>query len=375
MANMLKNLEFFHDEPGAWRKNYWIQKNKNKEESPQKIEQPSEASVETVIKPRNKEGESKDFFKAQNDITKDVLPKETMATNDMKMTPTEAFIEVYPNGKKTPVSAAMKPTSSLAEYPTTGYCGNDGVPQGEIGTLMLDVKGNTSKWIGNHYLPKETQNNQVEFTPPKHQISAGDAKVFDDGGCQVRVETCNKEKAAGIGTNIGSLIEQILIKNNMNTQVDMSSAIASTRERRALNKPFKTPGKATCYAVYTKNDKSEIVRVEFNACQASDPTELGPTWMPKFWSSKVNETAAAATKEIAGSDFWNFYSEKVTDPKRDLDWDGKTFYRQADLIKTMPELVNSKPSYEDETVMNKTPNAASSAPVNPERATERAQQQ
>ena len=145
MANMLKNLDLFHDEPDAWRRDYWIQKNKNKEESPQKIEQPSEASVETVVKPRDKEGESKDFFKAQDDITKDVLPKETLATDDMKMTPTEAFISVYPNGNSLPTSAAMKPTFSIAEYPTTGYSGNDGIPQREIGTLMLDVKGKTSE--------------------------------------------------------------------------------------------------------------------------------------------------------------------------------------------------------------------------------------
>ena len=374
MANMFKNLDLFQDEPDAWRRDYWAKKNQNKDEVGRMADRTNSASVETVKKPRDKEGESADFFKAQRDMAKDILPKQTIAEDKMKMTPTEAFMEVYPNGKQTPQSMALKPTVS-GSYPSSGYSGKDGVPQGNIGTLMLDVKGNTAKWVGDHYLPKETQDNKQSFVPPKTQISAWDAQKFDDGGFQVQGEKCNKQAKANIGTNIGNLIEEILTKKNMNTVIDWSASIASTKEKKALNKPFKTPGGKACYAVYTKNNNEELVRVDFNACKASDPTDLGPTWLPKYWGSKVDETAAAAAKEMSMDDFWNFYSEKVTDPKRDLDWDGKTFYRQADLLRTMPELVNSKPSYEDETVMNKDKNVASSAPVNPARAAEQAKQQ
>jgi len=364
MANILKNLDLFSSEPDSWRKDYWVKKNQNKDNVDKMAERINKASVETVIKPRNKEDESADFFKAQHDMAKDILPKQTIAEDDkMKMTPTEAFIETYPNRNPKPQSAAMKPTSIIAEYPSTGYSGKDGIPQGNIGTLMLDVKGNTSKWVGNHYLPKETQDGKQDFTPPKTQISAWDAQKFDDGGMQVQGNKCNKMQA-NIGINIGKLIEEVLTRKNMNNVIDMSASITSIKEKRSLNKPFKTPGGKACYAVYTRDNKNELIRVDFNACKACDETNLGPTWQSKYWASKVNEAAAASAKEVTMDDFWNSYTEKVTDPKLDLDWDGRTFYRQADLLKTMPELINSKPSYEDETVVNKDPNTASSAPVN-----------
>jgi hypothetical protein len=202
MANMLKNLDLFSDEPegyDGWRKAYWDKKHKNKDEVGEMAERVNSASVETVKKPRDKEQESKDFHKAQLDIRDTVLPAQTQGSGDMKMTPTEAFIEVYPHGRNNPQSMALKP--AVAEYPTTGYRGDDGVPQGNIGTLMLDVKGNTSKWIGDHYLPKETQNTKVEFVPPNHQISGWDAKVYDDGGFQSQ---------GGLFTNLGDMLQKYL---------------------------------------------------------------------------------------------------------------------------------------------------------------------
>ena len=369
MANILKNLNLFDSEPNAWRKDYWAKKNQNEDEVGKMSKRINTASVEVVKKIRNKEEESVEFFKAQHDMAKDILPKQTIAEDKMKMTPTEAFIEVYPNGKQKPQSMAQNPTVS-GSYPSSGYCGDDGIPQGRIGSLQLDVKGNTAKWIGNHYLPKETQNNEKPFTPPNTQISAWDAKKFDDGGCQVQGKKCNKEAAANIGTNVGNLIEKILTEKNMNTEIDMSSSIASTKELKALNKPFKTPGDKNTFAVYTKGKDGELLRLGFNACKASDPTNLGPSWEPKYWGARVDEASAADPKEMSIDHFWNFYAERVTDPKKDLDWDGKTFYRQSDLIRVMPELVNSKPSYEDENVMNKDANTASSAPVNPARVAE-----
>lgn len=402
MANMLKNLDLFHDEPDAWRKAYWAQKNKNKDQVGEMAERINSASVKTVKTARDKEKESADFFKAQQDITKDVLPEQTMAEkNTMKMTPTEAFIEVYPHGNSVPTSPATKPTSSIAEYPTTGYCGNDGVPQGQIGTLMLDVKGNTSKWIGNHYLPKETQNNQVEFVPPKTQISAWDAKVFDDGGCQVQGTKCNKDKAqANIGTNIGNLIEKILTERNMNTVIDMSASIASTKEKRVLYKPFKTANGSSKFAVYAKDDNGKIWRVGFGSECANCETS-GPKWKPNFWACKMQGAAKASSPEKTVSSprdvavlndektFLNrtipptsptvqeapmrlkplsdYYYEKpvMLDPNED--WDGYTFYSEDDILKSMPDLRNVEPCYDDENVRVKGAGTFSDSKINPER--------
>lgn len=382
MANMSKNIDLFDDEqPDSWRKQYWKDKSKAKTIKEEKADDffYEGASVKTVLKERDPKKESADFFKAQLDMTKDLLPKETIAQkgttvdNDrvrldlfdqqwhrkedfaasgekMMPTPLDAYHTIYPSGNPVPVSPNMKPTSSIAEYPVSGYRGDDGVPQGKIGSLQLETKGDDKKWIGDHYLPKQCQDGKDNFTPPKNQLSSA--------------KECN--------INIGSLIEDALNKktNNMNTVIDMSASIASTKEKKVLNKPFKTPTGKTAYAVYVKNDKEEIVRVGFNACQASDPTNIGPRWMPLYWGAKVNPALAAEAKEQTLDQMADFYTEKVTDPKADADWDGKTFYRQDELIKSLPKLVNSKPSYEDETVVNKTDNTGSSEKINPERKEE-----
>lgn len=155
----------------------------------------------------------------------------------------------------------------------------------------------------------------------------------------------------------------------MRTEIDMSANIAVAKEKQVLNKPFKTPNCKASYAVYTKNDKDEIVRVDFNACKASDPNNLGPTWTSAYWGSRVDEMKAAESKEVSLDQLSDFYTEKVTNPKKDEDWDGKTFYRQDELLKKFPKLVNSKPSYEDETVMNNSGKKYPyDAPANPERA-------
>lgn len=178
MANMYKNLELINEDADSWRKAYWEQKKRT---------QDGEASVSVVKKPRDKEDESADFFKAQHDMAKDILPKQTTAeSGKMKMTPTEAFIEVYPHGKQTPQSTSQNPTTS-GSYPSSGYSGKDGIPQGYIGTLQLDVKGNTAKWIGDHYLPKQTQGEEVVV----HEVLT---------------------TASSISTNIGNLIEDALKK-------------------------------------------------------------------------------------------------------------------------------------------------------------------
>lgn len=394
MANMSKNIDLFQEEGyDSWRENYWKKKTKNKDEV-QKTAEEVNSSVDTVLKERNYPKESEDFFKGQLDITKDVLPKETMADrarldlfdqqhhrkddftkeqND-KMLPTvqDAFMKIYPLGKDEPQSAAQNPTSSVSDEHKNGDRGDEAFPQNRIGTLMLDVKGNKTEWIGDHYLPKQCQDNKDKFTPPNRQLSsAWDAQKFDDGGFQP-ASVQKKDKCEGLSINLGELIEKALNKNNMKTEIDLSSSIANSKEKQVLNKPFKTPNGKASFAVYTKNDKEEVVRVDFNACKASDPNNIGPVWYAAYWGAKVDSEKAAEAKEQSLDQLSDFYTEKVLDPKKDLDWDGKTFYRHEDLLKKAPKLVNSKPSYEDETPMNKTHNVPSSTPANPERAKEEA---
>jgi hypothetical protein len=297
-----------------WRKKYWEEKTKNPDPV-QKMSEVINSSVDTVIKERDKGQEVEDFFKAQIQISKDVLPPQTQGSlvqlfdqqyhrvedfakksedfdkkdesfkkkeDEMTSTAPEAFIKFYPYGNPVPQSAAMKPTSDihkqevdfasveykdqdklsrvkqrandkfgeknsyvknlwvLKTYKDEGggldyhgekpkskeikkqvsgeevspYCGNQAYPQGEIGTLMLDVKGGTSQWIGDHYLPKQAQDNKDKFTPPQIQLSSGwEAKLFDDGGMQDSFQSefmCNKQETNFASTNVGELIEKAL---------------------------------------------------------------------------------------------------------------------------------------------------------------------
>jgi hypothetical protein len=97
------DLDIFPEgDPSArWSRSYWKEKLKHADvvdkiskqingndfkPAPDKYpQQPSDyfhegASVNTVIKPRNLQEESLDFFKAQRDISTDILPKQTTAT-------------------------------------------------------------------------------------------------------------------------------------------------------------------------------------------------------------------------------------------------------------------------------------------------------
>ena len=74
-----------------------------------------------------------------------------------------------------------------------------------------------------------------------------------------------------------------------------------------LNKPFRTPGGPRKFAVYTKNDKGNIVKVGFGQpgmrVNNDDPAkarsfrkrmrchEPGPKWKAKYWSCNVGRYA------------------------------------------------------------------------------------
>lgn len=80
--------------------------------------------------------------------------------------------------------------------------------------------------------------------------------------------------------------------------------MAETRDGKkvTLNKPFRTPGGPKKFAVYVKNDKGNVVRVNFGdpemEIKRDDPErrknfrarhncdDPGPKWKAKWWSCK-----------------------------------------------------------------------------------------
>lgn len=107
---MTKNLDLFEDDSSeSWRKAQWKLKHPHKE---------SDASVETVKQPRDKEAEVKDFYQAQRDLAHNHLPPQTVS------------------GK------------SVEQWLVTDYRGNQGIPQGRIGVIDLDIKTATGNFKG-----------------------------------------------------------------------------------------------------------------------------------------------------------------------------------------------------------------------------------
>ena len=49
----------------------------------------------------------------------------------------------------------------------------------------------------------------------------------------------------------------------MRYDIDFSDKIAEAKEKKTLNKPFRTPNGPKKFSVYVKNEKGNIVKVNF----------------------------------------------------------------------------------------------------------------
>ena len=115
----------------------------------------------------------------------------------------------------------------------------------------------------------------------------------------------------------------------------------AANENKTLNKPFRTPKGPKKFSVYVKNEKGNVIKVNFgdpnmeikrddpkrrkafrdrhNCDQAKDKTT------PKYWSCKMWESGKTVTQVTKGS------AE---------DWDGKTFFDHDSLVEDCPALLD-----------------------------------
>ena len=171
--------------------------------------------------------------------------------------------------------------------------------------------------------------------------------------------------------------------------IDLSNQVLAANKGKALNKPFRTPGGPKKFSVYVKNDKGNVVKVNFGdpnmEIKRDDPARRksfrarhgcdknpGPKWKAKYWScyqwragapvkgSEFVESEAEAKKglwyniqkkkERMGS---NYKAAKPGDkdyPSQEAlkkaqageeEWDGFTIYQQSELLKLWPELAKA----------------------------------
>ena len=178
--------------------------------------------------------------------------------------------------------------------------------------------------------------------------------------------------------------------------LDFSSQIKADKENKTLNKPFRTSGGPKKFSVYVKNEKGNVVKVNFGdpnmKIKRSNPARRksfrarhgcdkapGPKWKAKYWSCRQwranapvqgSEDSVVSLEAEAGKGLWyniqkkkermgkNYKPAKPGDkdyPKQDAlkkaqaeEWDGITFWDQVELIKICPELAKAEETESEE---------------------------
>ena len=135
----------------------------------------------------------------------------------------------------------------------------------------------------------------------------------------------------------------------MNISVNLSGEIKASKDKKVLNKPFRTSKGPKKFSVYVKNDKGNVVKVNFGdpnmEIKRDDParrksfrarhqcdTNPGPRWKAKYWSCKMWESKKSVTD----------YTTKGGIEDVIHQWDGITFWEESDLLKLAPHLSHAQ---------------------------------
>ena len=175
---------------------------------------------------------------------------------------------------------------------------------------------------------------------------------------------------------------------NNSVELDFSSQISlAANEKKTLNKPFRTPSGPKKFSVYVKNEKGNVVKVNFGdpnmEIKRDDPARrksfrarhgcdknAGPKWKAKYWSCRQWRAGAPVEASVvieseANKGLWyniqkkkekmgkNYKPAQPGDkdyPQKDAlkkaqaeedEWDGETFWDQAELLKIWPDLAKA----------------------------------
>jgi len=135
----------------------------------------------------------------------------------------------------------------------------------------------------------------------------------------------------------------------MNISVNFTNEIRASKDKKALNKPFRTSKGPKKFSVYVKNEKGNVVKVNFGdpnmEIKRDDParrksfrarmkcdTNPGPRWKANFWSCKMWESKKSVTD----------YTSKGGVDDVVHQWDGITLWEESDLLKLAPHLAKAE---------------------------------
>jgi hypothetical protein len=140
----------------------------------------------------------------------------------------------------------------------------------------------------------------------------------------------------------------------MNISVNLSNEIRASKDKKTLNKPFRTSKGPKKFSVYVKNEKGNVVKVNFGdpnmEIKRDDParrksfrarhqcdTNPGPRWKARYWSCKMWESKKSVTD----------YTSKGGIDDIVHQWDGITFWEESDLLKLAPHLAQAQEIIEE----------------------------
>ena len=132
--------------------------------------------------------------------------------------------------------------------------------------------------------------------------------------------------------------------------VDFTSQIIAEKEKKTLNKPFRTPGGPKKFSVYVKNEKGNVVKVNFGdpnmEIKRDDPNRRknfrarhncdnpGPKTKARYWSCKM-WSKKSVTQMTKGS-------------HPGYDWDGETIFDLDEILTINPALALIEDPEEEE---------------------------
>jgi len=126
-----------------------------------------------------------------------------------------------------------------------------------------------------------------------------------------------------------------------------NSYLIKAKENKTLNKPFRTPKGPKKFSVYVKNEKGNVVKVNFGdpnmEIKRDDPnrrknfrarhncSNAGPKTKARYWSCKMWEAGKSVTDYTSGS------GDIILLPDA-YEWDGQTFFDHNLLLRENPLL-------------------------------------
>jgi len=117
--------------------------------------------------------------------------------------------------------------------------------------------------------------------------------------------------------SIANYLDEIGLHQEANEITNLMNKIASDKNKgKALNKPFRTPGGPKKFSVYVKNDKGNIVKVNFGdpdrSIKRDNPERRknfrarhncdspGPRTKARFWSCRNWEAGRSVSDNLKG---------------------------------------------------------------------------